>query len=295
MAAEQLEAIFQPFEQVGESHRRAGGTGLGLAISRQLVRLMGSDIHVDSQVGCGSRFWFEITLPHAEAAVSGPLSASTITGYQGARRKVLIVDDVVGNRALLSDLLGELGFDLDEATNGAEALSRAATAKPDLVLMDLVMPVMDGMEAIRRIRATPELAGLQIIAVSASANHIDQEAARAVGANHFLAKPLDEDKLLNLIGATLNLAWSYTQPLAPEAAGTGALVTPPPAAELATLHELALAGDMRGIRGKAAELAERTPIYAAFAEHLQNLALGYQSKAILNLLTTLMNNKEQAS
>ena len=146
IAADQLDSIFQPFEQGGDVHRRLGGSGLGLAISRQWVRLMGSDIHVESTPGVGSLFWFELIAPSLDAAVEALPAAPRISGYAGPRRKILVVDDVVGNRAMLVDMLTPLGFDVQQAGNGAEALQRLHESSADLVLLDTVMAVMDGLE-----------------------------------------------------------------------------------------------------------------------------------------------------
>ncbi|MFZ2407087.1 MAG: ATP-binding protein, partial [Methylobacter sp.] len=166
----ELELIFRPFEQVGDLHRRLGGTGLGLAISRQLVRYLGSDIVVESRVGKGSIFRFELELEEASSSTSLLLNpVQVITGYKGPHRKVLIVDDVASNRAVLVDLLSPLGFEVVEACDGIEALELAQAAIPDLILMDIVMPKMDGEEATHLLRQLPALAQVPIIALSASA------------------------------------------------------------------------------------------------------------------------------
>ena len=130
--ADQLKRIFRPFEQASDVQRRFGGTGLGLAISRQLVMLMGSDIQVESQVGVGSRFWFELHLPTSADQVSEKKSAiEDVTGYQGTRRRVLIVDDVQANRAPMMEYLGQLGFDVLEADSGDAGVRCACTYKED--------------------------------------------------------------------------------------------------------------------------------------------------------------------
>jgi PAS domain S-box-containing protein len=286
MTPEQLARIFRPFERVGDVRRRAG-TGLGLMISRQLVHLMGSDIHVESQPGEGSHFWFEVTLPVAEmAAPVGPERVAT--GYAGPRRKVLIADDVVGNRAALSELLIGLGFEVSEATNGQEAVEQATAASPDLVVMDLVMPVMDGLEAIqciRRDRQARGLASLPFIVVSASANEEDQAESIAAGADAFLTRPIDQESLLRIIGAQLGLTWVYGR-AAEERAGDGeaAELVAPPREEMEVLHALALTGDMRDIRQRAAYLTTLDERYRPFADRLHRLAEGCQSKAIRRLI-----------
>jgi PAS domain S-box-containing protein len=207
IAAADLERVFHPFEQVGHMDRRAGGTGLGLSICWQLVRLMGSDIQVDSRPGRGSRFWFELNMPvGGEPAPAAPRFPRA-TGYEGERRRVLVVDDVMVNRAMLTDLLDMLGFQVVQAGDGKQALDLAKALKPDLVVMDIVMPVMDGLTAIRRMRDTDSLRAVPIIAASASASTGDREASLAAGANAFLPKPIDQSVLLREIGALLALRW----------------------------------------------------------------------------------------
>ena len=206
--ADQLEAIFQPFEQVGDPRRRVGGTGLGLAISRQLVRLMGGDIAVRSQPGAGSSFSFELDLAAAEL----PPEAATpeqrrITGYDGPRRTLLVADDVASNRTLMRELLGAVGFAVREAADGQQAVAHAAQRDADLILMDLVMPGLGGLEAIRRIRALPAGAQVPIVVVSASASETERRQGLEAGADAFLRKPIDGPALLQEIGRLLALSW----------------------------------------------------------------------------------------
>jgi signal transduction histidine kinase len=212
IAPDQLQRLFQPFEQAGDVERRAGGSGLGLSISRQLVRLMDSEIEVDTAPGCGSRFAFELVLPAFEAVdPAGPLPQA-ITGYEGPRRRVLVVDDVPMNRAVLVQLLGGLGFEVDEAANGQEGVDRARELRPDLIVMDNVMPVLDGLGATRLLRADEQLKAVPIIAASASASAEHQRASLAAGANAFLPKPIDMQQLLQHVGTLLSLRWTLDSP-----------------------------------------------------------------------------------
>jgi signal transduction histidine kinase/DNA-binding NarL/FixJ family response regulator len=285
---EDAQSIFEPFEQVGELQRRTGGTGLGLAISRQLVRLMGDEIRVESRPGAGSVFWFELALPLHEPGDAVVLPARrALSGYAGSRRSVLIADDVPGNRAMLVDLLKPLGFDTREACHGEEVLAVLRERPADLVLMDMSMPGMDGVEAMRRIRAHEPWRGMPIVAVSANASEVDKAQCIAAGANAFLPKPLDRDALLDQVGLQLKLTWiidsTPPRPPAGHRDGSAALVAPPPA-ELEELHRLALGGNMRGIRERAALIAAQNPACNAFCERLLNLVAAYQSKAILGLI-----------
>jgi PAS domain S-box-containing protein len=209
MTAAQQERLFKPFEQVGEAKRREGGSGLGLAISRELVRLMGGDISVSSEAGKCSRFWFDIELPlGTDRRLESPVRGRP-AGYAGRRRSVLIVDDVPQNRAVLVDSLNVLGFDLVEAVDGQQALACAERVRPDLIVMDMTMPVMDGLEATRRIRRSPALAGIPIMASSGSTNHATEAKCLEAGADAFLAKPIDHDAFLAETARLLSLTWVY--------------------------------------------------------------------------------------
>jgi len=202
-----LKTLFKPFQQVGDIERRRGGTGLGLAISRQLVRLMGGDIQVESEAGRGSRFWFELPLPiaHAQASVTPDRIA---TGYEGERKKVLVIDDVAENRSVLVDMLRPLGFLTYEALDGREGLERAIELRPDLILMDNVMPVMSGLEVTRRLRDMPEFRHVPVIAISASASKADKDRAVEAGATDFLPKPFRATQLLALCERHLGIRFN---------------------------------------------------------------------------------------
>jgi len=284
IGADQVARLFQPFEQATDVQRRYGGTGLGLAISRQLVGLMGSDIRVDSEPGRGSRFWFDIELPLApgEAAAQAP-HAQPVAGYQGPRRKVLVIDDVPGNRATMVDFLGPLGFEVHEAENGQVGLERAQELRPDLILMDNVMPVLDGLEATRRLRRMPGFDAVPVIAISASASIADQQASLAGGANAFLPKPVEFDKLLAQIAGLLQLRWIHGPPEPPPVDDDAALLPPPPE-EIEVLYRLAQMGNMRNIREHAEHLAALGEAYRPFAQRLRQLADRFQSRRILELV-----------
>jgi len=162
------------------------------------------------------------------------------------------------------------------------------TAEPDVILMDMVMAVMDGLEATRRIRRNIEWKQVPIIAVSANASGTDRAECLAAGATSFLAKPVDRDTLLEQIGMYLDLNWvleptNRTLSDGDEPASDDAFVAPP-AEELQVLHQLAMTGNMRSIRERAAHLAAMDPHFRPFADKLHDLANGYQSKAILGLV-----------
>jgi signal transduction histidine kinase/CheY-like chemotaxis protein/streptogramin lyase len=298
IAEQDIQAIFQPFSQVGDPRQRLGGTGLGLVISRQFVRLMGGDIEVRSRVGEGSTFQFAIDVPVVHGLAS-TAPATRITGYVGERRRVLVVDDIAENRAVLRDMLEQLGFEIHEAANGREALSVAEAVMPDLILMDVVMPVMDGIEAIRHLRRMPGLMDRPIITVSASVSGTDERTCLDAGANSFLPKPVNEQHLLDRIGSLLRIEWTReptaggTPAATPAVAVTVALVVPP-REQMERLHEMALQGSMRDVVQMAAHLIALDERYRPFAEQLQLLASRFQSKAILRLVEEHLKGEETA-
>jgi CheY-like chemotaxis protein len=220
ISPEYIENIFDPFEQVGDSQDRAEGTGLGLAISRQLVALMGGEIQVKSKAGRGSTFWFDLTLPVLAPVIEEETLArpEDITGYtcpdlkEGERLNVLVVDDKQENRVMLLNMLEPLGFAIIMAENGQEAVAKARDIQPGVILMDLIMPVMTGFEAIQEIRQIPDLQHVIMFAVSASVLEQDQAKSKIVGADAFLSKPVKMDLLLSLLETHLNLTWVYTEP-----------------------------------------------------------------------------------
>ncbi|MFO1337020.1 MAG: ATP-binding protein [Burkholderiaceae bacterium] len=205
IAEADLALLFQPFQQVGELARRGAGTGLGLSISQQIVRLMGGQIEVASTPGEGSVFSFEIEVPLADTAAEPPAPARPVLGYDGPRRQVLVIDDVQANRALIADALRPIGFTVHEAADGQDGLDRAQALKPDLVLIDNAMPVLGGLDATRRLRRLPGLERVPILAVSASASARDRAEALAAGADDFLPKPVEIERLLVMLEAHLGL------------------------------------------------------------------------------------------
>lgn len=290
ISADQQELIFQPFEQVGDIQRRIGGTGLGLPISRRLVRLMGGEIRLESRPGSGSRFWFELKLPlAAEGVAPKEFSLAGINGYTGARRRILVVDDIAVNRSFLVDLLRSIGFIVTEAVNGRDALEQVQRSAPDLIVTDFVMPVMSGAALTSRLRQMPEFAQLPIIVASASCTAEDRTNCLAAGANVFLVKPIEQADLLREIGRMLALRWVSELPTqAVAAAPDGVPMHVPEQGEIEILHKLVLSGDMRGIRERAAYLAAADLRYRMFADRLEQMATNYQSVALMGFVTELL-------
>ena len=292
-----LEEIFLPFHQVGDRHNFVEGTGLGLSISQKIVNLMGSQIRVQSTKGKGSIFWLDLDLPAAECSLlpSRP-EKPRLVGFVGRRRKLLLVDDNEANRAMLDRMLSRLGFDIAQATDGQDCLHKALEFRPDLILMDLLMPVMDGWEATRRLRQLPELKDAVILALSASVYETTKQESLLAGCDNFLTKPIETSELLELLRVHLALEWIYEdgasgkqrqpetpQPLSDVAAADRAIESPASESVLALLRSAAM-GDIEAILEEIAQLENSDPKLVPFVQHLRQLAKGFQLKQIRDFL-----------
>lgn len=283
IASDALEEIFQPFRQVGRQ-KQIQGTGLGLAISSKLIEMMGGQIKVESQLGQGSMFCFDLHFPITQGfkATEKPTSLGrTIVGFKGHSRRVLIVDDEPHNRSVLSDMLAPLDFSLLEAINGRDALNKTIEFKPDVILMDLKMPEMDGFATTKELRKLPFGRDVIIIVISASAFDSYRQQSLEVGSDDFLAKPFKLEKLLELLALHLGLEWLYSdepkeQPEQLAALPAAELIAPNPK-EMMVLYDLAMRGNIREII-KRADLLMQDDELAPFANALHQLAKGFKIK-----------------
>jgi CheY-like chemotaxis protein len=291
LTLEQRSRIFEPFEQVGSAQQRGAGAGLGLPISQRLARLMGGAIQVSSVPGMGSRFWFEVEATIVEAPSARPAAQPRIiTGYEGTPRRILVVDDRPENRLVLVRMLEPLGFVVGTAADGREAVAQAAAERPDLILMDLVMPVMTGFEAVPIIRALPGLAEVPIIAVSASVLDLGGGQFEQIGCDDGLSKPVNVDRLLALLERHLGLSWMLQAATASghdvsaQSREPQGLLVAPPRDELEQLYELARFGDMERLAQRALLLSAEHHRYAPFARRLLALAETFDDAQIQRLI-----------
>ncbi|HEY9812870.1 MAG TPA: AAA family ATPase [Candidatus Sericytochromatia bacterium] len=300
IAQHDLEEIFLPFQQVGENSRKTEGTGLGLAITHQLVLLMGGSINVKSSLGQGSIFSVDLHLVEVDKSTDiATLVERNIIGYKGDKRKILIVDDKWTNRSVLVNMLSPIGFEVMEAADGLEGVNKADEFKPDVIFMDLVMPVLDGFEATRQLRMIPKFKDTVVIAISASVLDPEQRQSIEVGCNDFLSKPIRQTELLEKLRVYLGIEWIYEDLIEnkPESQDTNSQLQNltnssieneqlivPSAAEIAKLLDLAMRGDLRSIAKEATKLKELDRQLEPFANHLCQLAKEFKGKQLREFL-----------
>jgi len=278
--------LFQAFEQAS-NRPDTPGAGLGLAISRRLVELMGGTIEFKSVPAHGSRFWFTVPLPSAAANGQPVVDAWKLpAGYRGARRSILIVDDIPQNRAVLRDVLAPLGFDLREADSAATA--RPLFASVDLALIDLRMPDVDGFALLREVRTDAALAKVKLVAMSASVLSEHRRDSLAAGADAFVPKPFEAADLLAVLASMLGIEWTHDVPVVPRTNGVAAAdATKEDRALLSEMRDLAAQGDIAAVRQRIAHL-KAFAAHAALGAELEALANGYQMARLRERLAEIL-------
>jgi signal transduction histidine kinase/DNA-binding NarL/FixJ family response regulator len=279
---DKLDTIFEPFIQLAPESQGREGVGLGLTITRRLMTMMGGTMSVESQPGRGSTFHFSLPLPSTEpveTAVRPTLRG--IRGYHGERKRVLVVDDNPTNAGLLLAILEPLGFEVRTAANGREALQQVQECAPDLVLLDLVMPEMDGLETARQMRRLAELNGTRIVGVSATVTGSERKQVFVSACDGFLSKPVQIGQLMQTMERLLQLEWIF----APTDTGTEAadenppVTAVPPPEVLARLRRTSERGEFGELERQLKEHAGDT-CYAGFCRQIRQLAARYDDEGI---------------
>ncbi|BAP54564.1 signal transduction histidine kinase [Thioploca ingrica] len=283
--AAQTEKIFQPFGQVGDAAYKQQGTGLGLSISHRLVTAMGGKLSLESKPGEGSTF--RVQIPAEAVSTLNEVDTQTdpakIIGYQRSqglgRFRILITDDLPDNRAVLRQLLEPLRFEVAEADSGEQCLTRVPQWQPDLVLMDLHMPVLDGLQTTKALRESLHFKDIPVIAVSASAFNKDQQLALEAGCNAHISKPVILNQLLVELGRFLPLEWLYEASAPPE------VPKGPPLSkeQKQKLLHMLKQGEIKRIRDYLSDLSQQPDCPVAVPE-LQKLAKSFRMVEIRKIL-----------
>jgi two-component system sensor histidine kinase/response regulator len=224
ISQEQKASLYQPFQQVDSSTSRIhGGTGLGLIISKRLVELMGGETGFESELGVGSTFWLTVRMDKSTtqsvASEESEKKENTELAAMAALRgkRILVAEDHPFNQIVVKEFLENSGAIVSTASNGEEALGLLRRENFDCVLMDVQMPVMDGLEATRQIRADSALAGIPILALTANAYSEDRERCLAAGMNDFISKPIKADDFYQIIARCLSNTSSSSPAAFPDA------------------------------------------------------------------------------
>jgi PAS domain S-box-containing protein len=302
ISADEQQLIFEPFLQVGERLQHREGTGLGLAISREMVRLMGGELHVLSPVssrtedgtGPGCRFFFSIEAPVSNHQINPARQQRKVIGYTcpwqpGLPLRVLVVDDKLSNRAVLRDTLEPLGFLIQEAADGVEVPAACGRFWPHIILMDLRMPKVDGFTAAVDLKRQPEFRHIPIVAVTASIAEGDIFRRRCLenGFCDYIHKPFSAAELLEIMADHLKIELIYSK--TKTAAEQEAIVLPPQEL-LDALDALAEVGEIQGLSDKIAEIAQmEAGKYRVFARRAQELAEDFNFTSLLDLAAGRLN------
>ncbi|WP_414527847.1 CHASE2 domain-containing protein [Nodularia chucula] len=306
MSPEQLEKIFLAFEQVGNINHKSQGTGLGLAISQRIAELMGSKIQVQSCLGEGSLFWMDLTVTipvnHDWQTNSIPTTSYTyplspqknIVGIRGKAPQILIVDDDANHRFVLNSLLQKVGCQIWEARDGKQGLKMADEYHPDVILLDLTMPNMDGFELMVYLQANPQTASIPIIVSSASVFEENRQRSLQAGATAFLPKPLQINELFNALESLLKVEWIYEESTPkqlfsqPQQLPSESELFLPSQDILQQLYHLAMMGDIPAIEVIIQELIQQNSQLIPFTTELSQLTANFQTAKIRKFIRSFI-------
>jgi CheY-like chemotaxis protein len=289
--ADQIEQIFQPFEQIGELNQKSEGTGLGLSLSQKIVKMMGGEIQAISEPGVGSIFWFDLDVPLVQSGSESQLGISThqgqVTGYQGYTRCLLVVDPQPETRTAIADLLQPLGFDIIEAQDTSTGIRRARELMPDLIVTNCMLPDSDRFDLVRQIRQTNYLAHIPIIVSSDDHQSGDRRQSIEAGGNDFLCQPIDPSELLQKLQKYLQVQWIYQEKNLEaeniEEIDEESLIIPP-SEEIEALYKLAFKGSFKKIQKRMEALKQENSQFTAFSQKVEQLARTFQEKELLEFL-----------
>ena len=293
MSEEQLEKVFLPFEQVGSISKKSEGTGLGLAITQRIVKMMGTTLELQSELDKGSLFWFDIEVPEAHDWVASSITSQKgkILGYEGDKRTILVADDRWENRSVLTNLLEPIGFEMIMTPNGQEGLEKAIAHKPDLIITDISMALLDGYGLMTQLRASDDekLKNVPIVVSSASVFEVDRYKSFEAGANEFVPKPVQAEVLLGALKKQLNLTWQYDVVAVSSddndvVADKVIEIVLPPKDSLTKLYDLSRRGLVPMLIKEAEAIQAKQPECEGFVQPLIKFAKGFQLKKMRDFL-----------
>jgi signal transduction histidine kinase/purine-cytosine permease-like protein/ActR/RegA family two-component response regulator len=292
------EKIFEPFTRGSASNQiNVGGTGLGLTISKLLTELMGGELTYTSKVGKGTHFKINLFLPQSKQGVQNIDSVNiSRIGYKGKKRRVLVVDNEDVDRELIINILEPLGFEMAQAANGQECLDTYKAFNPDIILMDLAMPVMDGWEAsyiIKKVHQSDAVIGI----VSANAFDKNLDNAASIDSSDFIVKPVNVEDLLIWIGHKLSLEWITSEigiqdnlNIMDLTKSSDMIISTsvPPQNMLSDLLISVNMGHVKGIQQKLDAIANAKDEYLDFVVRMRNLSNQFQIRQMKTLLEEMM-------
>ncbi|MAN50994.1 MULTISPECIES: hybrid sensor histidine kinase/response regulator [unclassified Marinimicrobium] len=280
--------IFRPFERIRRPGEQVSGTGLGLTITQLLTDIMGGDISLQSTPGQGSVFKVTLMMSRIRGASDiAPTEAQDIQGYRGEAKRVMVVDDEASHRQLVHAMLTPLGFDVVEVDNSLTVLDRVRQEAPDLILLDVSMPGLNGWELVAQLRAMDYYQPVVMISADAS----EGKAVDTALHDAYIVKPVRLNSLLETLGQQLNLRW-HTRPVAistpasqpPRSDKRITALTLPDEVHLQPLRKLALIGHKSGLQQALAELEANGLATEEFVQTLTRLAGQFQFETIIRLL-----------
>ncbi|GAA6620409.1 AAA family ATPase [Scytonema sp. NUACC26] len=299
IAPDELDKLFEAFVQTRTGEQSQEGTGLGLAIARSFVQLMGGEMIVKSELGRGSRFKFYIRaywVKPAEIQEKQPKRRVIALEANQPRYRILVVDDGWENRQLMMKLLSPLGFEVEQASNGLDAIALWEQTKPHLIFMDIRMPIMDGMEATQRIRGSNQSEQTAIIALSASVLEDRRNAILAAGCNDFIYKPFVEEDIFEAIHKHMGVRFVYeeiTVTSQPEQTEANALTTDSlaelPLNLIAQLHSCILNLEVESVQQCISQIEQ---LNRPLAQALTVLVNNFQYEQLLELTQPWVNEGE---
>jgi signal transduction histidine kinase/CheY-like chemotaxis protein len=294
IAEEDLKKIFLPFEQVGQIQKKSEGTGLGLTITQNIIHLMDGQLTVQSQIGQGSLFRFEVTLSEPTPTISAQQQRKqNIIGYEGNPRRILVVDDKVDNRSVIVSLLSPLGFILSEAHDGQHGLEMIQAQSPDLVISDLSMPRLSGLKMLERLQQ--QQSPIPVIISSAKVFESDRATCMAAGAAAFLPKPIVIDDLFTMLQSLLQLTWQYETKSEPSAAPfLQPEIVFPEVTALKELYAVAQQGRLKALAQALAQIEASHPKFKPFAQQFHPLLDSFQVEACVTLLEKALQREPVA-